>query len=236
MDIEQFTWWDLFLEAVVFLGVYFILRFLDRRFSNMISTSSFIDTTKKVVHTVLLIYEPLVVLIIGSTFVLVNPLLHGAIIGGLVVIGFPYLRHYLSGRLMQFDSRITLGKQIKFDQVKGIVAQIGRTGIYLQTPDGSYYTNYTNLYKKGYTLTDQEDAGGFYQLKIKSPNEKASANDLLDLMASLPYLDWNHRPKIRADQEQPKRLNVQVSVKEERHLQELIQALEERKYECEVVT
>ncbi|MEM0992780.1 MAG: hypothetical protein AAGI49_07065 [Bacteroidota bacterium] len=235
MNIEQLTWLDLFLEAVVLIGVYFLLRFLDQRLSNTLNTSSFVITIKRVVHSVLLIYEPIVVVLVGSTFVLINPLLHGVIMGGLLIVGFPYLRHYLSGRLMQFDNRISIGKQIKLEDVKGVIAQIGRTGIYLQTSDGSHYTNYTELYKKGYTLTDQEEVGGFYQLKIKRPNEKGNATDLLDLMATLPYLDWNHRPKIRTDAQSSQQYNVQISVKEERHLHELIRALAERKYECEVV-
>ncbi|MEM1326299.1 MAG: hypothetical protein AAGI23_10115 [Bacteroidota bacterium] len=235
MNLEQFTWSDLLVEAVIFIGSYFVLRFLKRRLSQPSITSPLAVRTRRWVEVILLIYEPLVVLIIGSTFVLINPLLHGVIIGGLAVIAFPYLRHYLSGLLLQINQQISLGKRLKTDQQQGVITRIGRLGLYLQTTDGRSFTNYTDIYKKGYTLTDQE-VGGFYALQIKSPVERKADAAFLDLLASLPYLDWNHRPKIRTSTTNNQELHVQLSVKEEKHLHELIRSLEEREYECEVLT
>jgi hypothetical protein len=175
-----------------------------------------------------------VILIVGSTFVLINPLLHGVIIGGVAIIAFPYLRHYLSGLLLRINQQVSLGKRLKTANTQGVISRIGRLGLYLQTTDGRSFTNYTDIYKKGYTLTDQE-VGGFYALQVHSPVEKRADKEFLDLLASLPYLDWNHRPKIRTTPDDHQKLNVQLSVKEEKHLYELIRTLEERDYECTIL-
>lgn len=237
MSLEQFTWWDLILETILFIGSYFLLRFLKKRLSQPSATSTIAERIRQIVEVILLIYEPLVVLIIVSTFVLINPYLHGVIVGGLAILAFPYLRHYLSGILIRLGSQIALGKRVKTSDIQGVISKIGRAGLYIQVPDGRHFANYTDVYRNGFTLTDQE-IGGFYALQVRSPIEKDKQveKELLDLMASLPYLDWNHRPKIRISPANNRELQVQVSVKEERHLHELIEALEERDYQCLILT
>lgn len=237
MTLEQFTWWDLIVEVVIFIGSYFLLRFLKRRLSQPSITSTVAERTRQIVEVILLIYEPLVVLIVTSTFVLINPYLHGVIVGGLAILAFPYLRHYLSGILIRLGSQVALGKQIKTQGIQGVISKVGRAGLYLQTPDGRHFANYTDVYHDGFTLTDQE-IGGFYALQVRSPieKEKQVEKELLDVMSSLPYLDWNHRPKIRTSAANSKELHVQLSVKEEKHLHELVQALEERDYQCLILT
>jgi len=228
----QLTWLNFLLAAIVLLGIYFLLRFADKRLSNAVLSNPFFDALKNVVHYGLLIYEPLVIVVLGSVFVLINPILHGVIIGGIAIISFQHLRNYVTGRLIQLDNHVAIGKQIKLQLQEGIISEIGRTGLYLQTTSGRHFIPYQEVYTTGYTLTNREEVGGFYQLRIETPEDKRGANQLLDLMATIPYLDWNHQPKISADSETENILRVQVSVKEEKHVHELITALHEWGYQC----
>ena len=82
-----------------------------------------------------------------------------------------------------------------------------------------------------------EEIGGYYQLKIM-PNE---VNDrinykikLIDLFASVPYLDRKHTPEILVSNDVPNQINAKIMVKEERHLYELISLIKEWGFECEI--
>ncbi|MEN0049743.1 MAG: hypothetical protein AAF806_21965 [Bacteroidota bacterium] len=231
---QQLTWLNLLFAAIVLLGIYSLLRFADKRLTNASLSNPVFDRLKNTVHYGLLIYELLVIVVLGSIFVLINPILHGVIIGGIGIIGFQHLRNYLTGRLFQFDNHVAVGKQVKLSKQEGVISEIGRTGLYLQTTTGRHFIPYQEVYTQGYTLTNREDVGGFYQLKIETPEDKKGANQLLDLMATVPYLDWNHQPKISADDKNQDTLRVQVSVKEEKHVRELMTALNEWGYQAEM--
>ncbi|MEM8526571.1 MAG: hypothetical protein AAGG68_18150 [Bacteroidota bacterium] len=231
---QQITWLNLLFAAIVLLGIYFLLRFADKRLLNATLSNRYFDVLKNVVHYGLLIYEPLVVVVLISVFVLINPLIHGVIIAALAIIGFQHLRNYVTGRLIQLDNHVAVGKQVKLSQEQGVISEIGRTGLYLQTTTGRHFIPYQEVYITGYTLTNREEVGGFYQLKIKTPEDKKGENRLLDLMATVPYLDWNHQPKISIDSENENALRVQVSVKEEKHVRELMTALNEWGYQAEM--
>jgi len=231
---QQLTWLNLLFAAIVLLGIYFLLRFADKRLASASLSNPFFDGLKNTVHYGLLIYELLVIVVLGSIFVLINPILHGVIIGGIGIIGFQHLRNYLTGRLFQLDNHVAVGKQVKLQAQEGIISEIGRTGLYLQTTTGRHFIPYQEVYTHGYTLTNREEVGGFYQLRIETPEDKKGASRLLDLMATVPYLDWNHQPKINADNEMQNVLRVQVSVKEEKHVRELMTALNEWGYQAEM--
>lgn len=231
---QQLTWLNLLFAAIVLLGIYFLLRFADRRLTSASLSNPFFDSLKNTVHYGLLIYELLVIVVLGSIFVLINPILHGVIIGGIGIIGFQHLRNYLTGRLFQLDNHVAVGKQVRLQTQEGIIAEIGRTGLYLQTTTGRHFIPYQEVYTHGYSLTNREEVGGFYQLKIETPEDKKGASQLLDLMATVPYLDWNHQPKINADDEMQNVLRVQVSVKEEKHVRELMTALNEWGYQAQM--
>ncbi|MEL6717107.1 MAG: hypothetical protein AAFP82_00155 [Bacteroidota bacterium] len=229
---QQITWFNLLLAAIVLLGIYFLLQFVDKRLANSTLSNRYFDVLKNVVHYSLLIYEPLVIVVLVSVFVLINPILHGSIIGFTAIVGFQHLRNYMTGRLIQLDNHVAVGKQVKLSQQQGVISEIGRTGLYLQTTTGRHFIPYQEVYNHGYTLTNRDEVGGFYQLKIETPEDQKGANRLLDLMATLPYLDWNHQPKVSINDENPNALRVQVSVKEEKHVRELMAALNEWGYQC----
>lgn len=236
MYVEEFTWWDFFFAAIILLGIYFLLRFANKRLSSVSLEKPYIEVLKKVVYYSLVIYEPLVVLSLGSIFILIHPLQHGIIVAGLLIISFSHLRHYLSGRLLQLDKYLAVGKQIQLDHKKGVISDIKRTGLYVQTAEGRHFLNYTDLYEKGYTLVTNDDIGGFYQLRIKTPENQSGVEHLLDLLSTIPYLDWEYQPKIRPFESDDNDLKVQVSVKEERHLNEMMEALEEWGYHCSILS
>jgi len=85
----------------------------------------------------------------------------------------------------------------------------------------------------GYMLLSGEEVGGFYQLNIQpnEPDEKIDySTQLLDLLTTTPYLDWNHRPQLLPSKDTSKTIKARVVVKEESHLHDLITLIQEWGY------
>jgi len=140
------------------------------------------------VERILVFYEPIVVLLLLSAFVLVNPPFHG-MLAALVVIGsFTHIKNYISGRIMQLDKNITVGNRINVDKQKGVISDMGRLGLKLKTEKGTQYFNYSKLMADGYLLLSGEEIGGFHRLKIipKEPKEKVNYQlRLMDMFAAI---------------------------------------------------
>ncbi len=236
--ISQFTWQRLLLVAISLLALFFLLKFLDRILGRFNFLGKYQEIVKNCIHYTLLIYEVLALLILGSVFVLINPQFHGILALIVVVGGFTHIKNYFSGRIVQYDNSINVGKRLKTENVQGIISDMGRLGIKVRTKKGLQFINYSNLVNHGYMLLSGDEVGGFYQLNIK-PNEIDEKIDyhvqLIDLLATTPYLDWNHKPQIIPSKDDTKSIQARVVVKEESHLHDLITLINEWGYSCRVV-
>ncbi len=66
-------------------------------------------------------------------------------------------------------------------------------------------------------------------------NEKTNYRiQLMDLLATAPYLDRNYKPEILKSNEVPNQLNAKIMVKEESHLYELISLINEWGFACKL--
>ena len=189
------------------------------------------------VDRILLFYEPLVLLILGSVFVLVNPPFHGMVMAILVIGGFTHIKNYISGRIIQLDKTISLGNRMKIENQKGIISKIGRLGLQLKAEKGTQFINYSKLMEDGFMLLSGEEIGGYYNLKItpKAINEKTNyTQQLLDFFATTPYLDWNFKPHLSVTDGETAAMNAKIMVREDSHLQDLVKVIEERGFVCKV--
>ncbi len=231
---SQFSWGDLLTTAIALLALYFVLHSVGRFIPQIPFFRNFERQIDLAIHYLLLIYEPMVLIILGSVFVLVHPTLHGMLMGLLLVAGFSHMKNYLSGRLIQLDNTLAPGKRVAIQDLKGIILKMGRLGINLQTADGWHFMDYGSLFSKGYTLISGEEIGGFYLLKItqKDPDKGPPQRDeVLDLLLTAPYLDMKHKPEFLPIEEDSSELIVRISVKDEGHLYELMTLIREWGYQ-----
>ncbi|MFK7932064.1 MAG: mechanosensitive ion channel domain-containing protein [Saprospiraceae bacterium] len=208
------------------------MRFLKQILNRSNIFGIYQPTAERYVHRFLLIYELVVVLILGAAFILVSPLMHGLIVAALFAGAFPHIRNYICGRIVQFDKGVQIGNRLKFSDHTGTIAGIQRVGLKLRTNKGLRFINYSNLLNSGYLLLAGEEIGGYYRLQIKpqAGNEtKNNRRKLLDILHATPYLNWQQRPiiKMNADGEM---LDARIVLREERQLGDLIQLLEEWGY------
>jgi len=233
----QFSWANFLTIAVVLFALYFFLQFIHQILERFNILGNFQKHLKKWIYHLLLVYEPLVLLILGSVFILVYPLFHGLLIGLLLLVGFPHVKNYMSGRIVQFDNAIGLGKQISTKDLKGMISNVGRLGLKLSTNKGLSFVSYSQLLANGYLLESGEEIGGWYNLKISptEPKEKVDYGlQLMDLLATTPYLDWTHKPTLLTSNNTPHQIDARILIKEESHLYDLITLIEEWGYTCKI--
>ena len=237
LTLHQFTWVSFMWIALALGGLYFVLRFLDRALIKAGFLRNFQAPAKKLVHTLLLIYELLVIVILAVVFVLINPVFHGLLLLPLVVGGFQHIKNYLSGRIVQFENSFAVGKRLKIDHTQGAIARIGRLGLQLKTSSGLFFISYSQLLADGYLLISAEEIGGFYHLLIspEAGSEKpGTATQLMDLLVTAPYLDWSQKPEL-VPSDDNNQFNARIWVKEESHLHDLITLIKEWGFSCKIL-
>jgi hypothetical protein len=233
----QFSWTNFFTSALFLLVLFFALQFIDRLLKRTSFLSIWHSPVKKAVRYLLLLFEPIALSFLGGIFVLINPIFHGLLLVFLFLTAFTHLRNYIAGRVIQLDHQIDRGSQIRSGDIEGVVLEMGRLGVQIQTKEGLYRLTYVNLLRQGYTLISGEEIGGFYQLRIHPKDETSKIRHLQFLQnnfVTVPYLDRNHKPELIALDEQANKLEARVLVREENHLYDLIALIKEWGYHCVV--
>lgn len=234
---SQFSWGEFFVIALLLLVLYLILNFLERVLDRFTFLGKYQSMVKSFVHHTLLVYEAMVLLILSGVFIYINPPFHGILAFMVLIGGYAQIKDYLSGRIVQFDNYISVGKRLKTENTQGIISNMGRLGLKIRTNKGLHFVNYSKLLTDGYMLLSGEEVGGFYQLNIQpnEPDEKIDyPTQLLDLLTTTPYLDWNHRPQLLPSKDPSKPIKARVVVKEESHLHDLITLIQEWGYSVKV--
>lgn len=231
----QFSWTYLLSSILILLGLFFALQFLDR----LLERTTFLGRWQRPIHRVvrflILVFEPLAIIWVGGIFVFINPVFHGLLLALLFLSAFTHLRNYIGGRIVQLDQHIERGSRLRAGQVEGVVLEMNRLGIQLQTKEGLYKLTYGKLLDSGYTIIAGDEIGGFYHLRI-SPKEMDSKVRHLQILQNLfvttPYLDWSHKPELTSLDDKDQKLEARVLVREENHLYDLMALIREWGYEC----
>ncbi len=236
---SQFTWQEFLTIDLTLLVLYLVLRITLGLLGKVNFLGSIQSKLELAIRSILLFFEPLVLLILGSIFVLFNPLTHGLLLFIFLAMSYIPVRNYISGRIILFDKEITIGSQMRIQEIEGIISKIGRVGLQVSTNGGSHFINYTKMLEEGFTLLKNEKMGGFYYLKVKpkdSNNNPRQVQRLQDLLMTTPYLNHNHSPKLSSSPTDPQVIDVWLSVQEEKHLQELLALMKQWGYSVELST
>ena len=231
------SWTQFFITAFGLFILYFILLFAKQILTNTQYLGNIRLPLLSSIERILIFYEPIVILLLGSAFVLINPISHGMWVALLLIAGFSHVKNYISGRILQLDKGITIGNRIKVDSQKGIISAIDRLGIQLNTDKGTQYLNYSKLSDDGFMLLSGDEVGGNYNLKISPKEYNDRLNypiQLMDLFTTTPFLDWSHRPKIGEPSGEQHSMTVKVMIREDAHLPDLLRLIEERGFVCSI--
>jgi len=233
----RFGWTDLLLTAVLLFVGYLVLQFVHQRVKRKPILGQFTKPVEESLSAILLLYEPISILLLGIILLFINPLLHGILLLLIITTGFSRLRDYFSGRVLLFKPLVKEGKRMKTGKFTGVITQINRLGLYLQTSEGLHFVNYSSLLTEGYSLVTGREYGGYYQLNITPPPEAKEAHPfrfLEDKFLTTPYLDRSFRPELFPGDSQEHKIKARISVREEKHLRELLALMSEWGYPATV--
>jgi hypothetical protein len=234
----HFSWTYLFTMAVLLLALFAALRFLDRLLEKASFLGRWQHPAQNAVRYITLLYEPLALIVLLGIFVMINPMFHGLLLVILFLATFTHLRNYIAGRVIQLDHHLMRGSRVQMGAIEGVVLEMGRLGLQLQTKEGLYHLSYAKLLSQGYTLISGEEIGGFYQLRLKPADAESKIRHqqhIQNLLVTTPYLDWGHKPELTPVDDQQTTMDMRVLLREERHLQDLIALIREWGYDCRTV-
>lgn len=241
MRLEEYTisWslWFFALLAVVVL--YFVLRLLANVLDRVNVLGKRQKSATEVLNVILRLYEPAAILFLLVGFVFINLFIHGLLVAFIFVLAFYPVKDYVNGRLFLLAHQLHEGQRIQVNEISGIIRDLGRLGISLQTQEGLRFINYTTLLSDGYLLLKGEKIGRLHQLSISSSEAEGAGltvSSLNNRLFSCPYIDWSLRPEIKADEKEKGNLLAQVLVREDAHLKSLVELIREWGYRCVVVT
>jgi hypothetical protein len=235
-DKATFSWSEFLFLGAILIAAYFLLQLIKRFLRITQSFGNYRRVIKTVVDNTLLIFEPAVILLLATAFIMLNPIYNGLLLALVVLFGFLHIRNYVHGRIIQSNNALTIGRQIKISNLEGIVHQIERLGLKIKTAKGVHYMNYAHIVKTGYILLSADDISGFYELLIqpKTPDERVNYEaELTDYLSTVPYLDWHHKPEITVANDY--QIKARVMIKDESHLQELLDLINGWDYSCKIL-
>ncbi|MCF8246040.1 MAG: hypothetical protein K9J37_04365 [Saprospiraceae bacterium] len=233
-----FTWWHLIHTAVWLVVIFLVLKLLSRwlalgRIGGATMGGRFQRSLQPIVEKILLLFEPLVALSLGTVFVFIDPVLYGTIVLVLMIAGFSSLKNYINGRFILLNNSVANAKRIKTKDGEGIIARRGRLGLYLQTGGGLRHIPYSILMDSSFTLISGENMERFWRVQMAPKEaEEATPKKLLGMLASSPYLDKNHLPELShfADGQ----IEAKLLFLHERYLSDFVQVMGELGWECNV--
>ncbi len=154
-----------------------------------------------------IIFEPVILVHITGKLIMLNPIYYSAVAIVLLIIFFPWVRSYLSGRIILFRSFIKYGEKIIFKKRHGRVIKRNRLGLIIIADYDRIYVNYTKLLKTGFTLPEKDNNAKFSFIEINAKNVE-NFNELkstiYDIMITMPYTDHSFVPEILPDESQEK--------------------------------
>lgn len=229
------TTWLFFLSiAIAGVIIYLLLVLMKQQLSRLSLTFKAEDRWTNFLRQILLLYELFFVVVIGSLFILLNPLWHALIIFFLVLITFPLLRNYLIGRLLCFDQDFSTGKRISVASSKGVINHMTRLGIYVNTNEGMQYFNYKQLQEDGFSIVTDSSMEEYCDLNINVPDEcSTNAQQLLYKLMGVPYLDSGYKP-ILIQNDTNTVFRIRVLIRKGNHRRELVQLIEGWGYQCQL--
>ena len=228
------SWGDWLLALGLLIGFYFVLMILLGILRRVHFLGQF---QKRVVHfldVLLKLYEPIVATILLIMFVFINPYIHGLFAAFLLLVCYFPVKNYMNGRVFLWSNELEKGNRIQVEQSTGVIQDLGRLGLSLQTKGGLRFINYSNLLQDGYMLLKGDRVGCLHQIEIHVPDDhKTTKKDFLQKrLFACPYIDWTWKPRIISSHESEKNFIVQLMIREDQHLQYLVDLIREWGYEC----
>lgn len=198
--------WQRFFYFLLLLGLgYLILWFIPMLVRLLVQPGRNRVRWLQFLEDVRVIYQPVALILAIILIVFVNPLPHGLLVAGFVVLGWGPLRNFVGGRLLQATSHLSKGQEITIGDESGTIQSLEPLSLLLQTDDGTRVIPYQELQQTGFTIRRGTRISGMREFSLQPVTDAAAEFSYLrDHLFICPYLDWGTEPEIvPADGETP---------------------------------
>lgn len=245
------TWTHFFYALLVVATIYALAKVLQGRLDRGLYLREADGTVRKFIRIFLISLNPIALLVLAAIFVTIWPLAHGLMLGLLILFGFRYIRDYVSGKIVRFDTGMQQGRTVQTHLGTGSISRFGLTALFIQQEDGRSRVGFTDLLAHGYTVKGNSERGGYFRLEVL-PN-KASSTDAQEEVKSLLNSDQLSRkltqalvdnPYVKPDFRVDKQLTstddwtieVSVGLHRAEHLDHLVAQLIESGFQTSILT
>lgn len=233
----RITWATFWLVAFALVLIHFVLLLFKQLLPSSSKSDKFVPILNSGLYKIKVLGEPIAVIILMMAFISINPIYHAPLVLILLLFSFIHLKNYFSGRVVLLDDGILEREEIKIGEYYGTIAKLGRLGLKLRTEDGLRHINYSQVLVWGYTNISRKEIGEFYRLLIVPKENETSINHertLSNLLGTSPYVYWKRIPEIIKLREEKFQIEARLFVREPRHLDYLMGAIEEWGYSCKL--
>ncbi len=235
----QYSWRAFFVMAFILLLCYTLLGIIDRVLGKVRFLGRYQPSMQRAVDQLYRISLPVILFYLIAVFILVKPMLHGILVGLAIILGYGHLRNFLSGTLMHFQQKLNVGKYIETGGLQGMIDHLGLFGLQINSQSGVSFMAYGELMKQGYTIISGDQISRLLHLHLTTLQEESDGRinhqkRLFHLFAASPFLDRHHKPEILSHTHPDRHLKCTVLLKEEKHLPDLMQVINEWGYASEV--
>jgi len=194
-DENIFGWQDLWMLALILLGIYVVVRLLRISIERYMTQNRIGNKLKLSSKRFELFYIPMAWLMVILGFVAINPLWYGVFAGVVAVFGFPYLRNYVSGIFLKSNPMLEVGALVQNEGTRGLINRVSSLGLILGTDTGEQFVWYRDFERMGFSVIAQQANQQRQSLYLKS---EKSSSEILDILFANPVLSFGKITSLRA--------------------------------------
>lgn len=232
----HFSWLFFSIFALIVGLIYMLLRILYQKIQFSTLNRNLERVLFGLLERTFIIYEPVAIVLLTSVWVLVDPVWHGILTLFLIIITFPHIRNYMTGRIIWISNDIKIGKTILLGKEQGTVSKLAALGIYIMMDNGRRYFTYSQFAEQGYTIVSGSDLGEYCMVSIqldKNKNPKQQKKWLLHMLMVAPYIDTSYYPNLIESEEN--QVKFKLLLGNGNYHQHLIGLIEDWGYTCKLV-
>jgi len=245
------SWTHFFYTLLAVAIIYALAKVLQGRLNRGLYLREADGPVRKFIRIFLIILNPIALLVLAAIFVAIWPLAHGLMLGLLILFGFRYIRDYVSGKIVRFDTSMQQGRTVQTHLGTGSISRFGLTGLFIQQEEGRSRIGFTDLLEHGYTIKGNSERGGYFRLEVVpsktlSTKEQEEARSILNsdqlsrkltqALVDNPYVKPDFRVSKQQKNAEDWTIEVSVGLHRAEHLDHLVAQLIESGFKTSILT
>jgi hypothetical protein len=167
-----------------------------------------------------------ILFVVSLSFFSVNPIVHGIILGFGLLLFYSTVSQIIKGVFILASSRISVGKVVELETIKGVVRHIGWTALIINSDGKSHILPYGKIQKEGISISDSSVSSRLYNVYCRPNEEGVKMSELIkqakELLFTFPFISSEVKPQVIQEDDQ---IKMVFALSNDLYLNGLIQKL-----------